>query len=102
MRPDISVSAHDAWTLLLCTMRYAMPRNSYMPSEAINLVIRYSDALTEHQLRQIAKEMDESIRLSQEFAPGIQFPDIIEDLRAGAAKFRSIADARVLGNSKEK
>lgn len=56
-RPD------DIWTLVLCTLRYAMGRRSYITGLACDLVRRYARLLTQEQLAQIATEIRAEIHI---------------------------------------
>jgi len=61
-RPTIGmmeITGQDAWTLLLCSIRYAMGRQTYMPSLVCSLVRKYAQVLTSEQLRQVQHEIRE-------------------------------------------
>lgn len=92
----VTADPNDMWGLLLYSMRYAMGRSSYAPGEAVDLVLRYADALETHQLQQIADEIDDHLKLFGEHSARQykQPADILRDLQTGAAKMREAARAR--------
>lgn len=53
---------NDLWVLLLCSLRYAMGRASYVTGEVANLVWRYRNHLTQPQRAQIAGEIRTAVR----------------------------------------
>lgn len=55
------VNSADMWTLLMCSVRYAMGRRSYMPSTVADLVRKHVDVLDDHNLLQIQKEVFEEL-----------------------------------------
>lgn len=54
---------NDLWVLLLSCIRYSMGRMTYMSSLAPELVLKYKDSLTSHQLRQIAEEIGKELEI---------------------------------------
>ena len=52
-----NLSTNDAWTFLICTIRYSMGRMTAMPSECIDLYQRYGHLLSNQQKKQIANEI---------------------------------------------
>lgn len=90
----VTVTPHDAWALLLYSVRYALNRQSYAVSESIDLVLRYSSALTKRQLEQIAQEIDEHLERQRKGFMMRQPEDIIRTLTIGAANIREAAKSR--------
>lgn len=56
-----TVTPLDMWYLLLDTVRYSFGRMSAAPDDAIRMVLKYSDYLNLHQLKQIAREIDQEL-----------------------------------------
>jgi hypothetical protein len=52
----------DLWVLLLCSLRYAMGRASYVTAEVARLIRHYKLHLTAPQRAQIAGEIRTAIR----------------------------------------
>lgn len=61
MKDNVSVDPNTMWTLLLCTVRYAMGRQTGIVSETCNYVRRYHEHLETWQARQIAREIREEL-----------------------------------------
>ena len=59
------VSNVDLFFLVLGYVRYAMGRMSTAPSTAQDLVARYGSHLSDHQLKQVADEIEEQVRLHE-------------------------------------
>jgi hypothetical protein len=93
VRP-VTVTPHDAWGLLLYSVRYALNRETYAVSESIDLVLRYRDALTKRQLEQIAQEIEEHLDRQRSGFMRKQPDDIINTLSIGARNIREVANQR--------
>jgi hypothetical protein len=52
----------DLWVLLLCSLRYAMGRASYVTGEVADMIRRYKSHLTAPQRAQIAGEIRTAVR----------------------------------------
>ena len=61
MRENASVDPNTLWTLLLCTVRYAMGRQTGVVSETCRYVRCYHEHLESWQVAQIAREIREEI-----------------------------------------
>lgn len=57
-----TIGNQDLFTLLLCSVRYAMGRQSYIVGEICNLVEHYASALTEDQLELIKNDVSREIK----------------------------------------
>jgi hypothetical protein len=57
----LNMKATDLWALILCTVRYALGRCSYVTSEAEYLVRTYGIYLEQWQLAQIAREIRDAV-----------------------------------------
>ena len=57
----IEVLHSDMCMLLLCGIRYSMGRQSYITDTAIEMVIKYKNALTDGQIKQIRNEIFEAL-----------------------------------------
>lgn len=55
----------DLWTFLVCTVRYAMGRESYISGLTCDLVRRYRHRLRPDQVEQIAREVAKEIELAE-------------------------------------
>jgi hypothetical protein len=55
---DIRVPPDVLWTLLLCTVRYATGRSSYITGETADLVRQYRRHLGPERVEQIAREVE--------------------------------------------
>lgn len=53
------------WTLLICTMRYAMGRSSYIVGSTIDLIRRHAASLTQAQRDQMISEVREELALRE-------------------------------------
>lgn len=62
VRPTRSIKIDDAWLPVLCMVRYACGRSSYIVSEVCDFVRKVKSALEPWQLAQIAREVSEHIR----------------------------------------
>jgi hypothetical protein len=88
----ILIEPHDLWPMLINSVRYALGRASYAPSEVADLVRKYGSALKPWQRMQIAQEIREEIRFSKRIAarPNALFPyeglwsSLAEELEKGA------------------
>lgn len=60
------ISANEMWTLLMCSLRYAMGRRSYVTTEISEMLFRHFDMLTEAQQLQVVKEILQELRMCQE------------------------------------
>jgi hypothetical protein len=60
---NLTVANNDLWILLLSCIRYSVGCRTYMTSLAPELVQKYSEALTDAQIAQMAEEIKEVIRL---------------------------------------
>lgn len=58
---DPRVSKRDLWLMMLCTVRYAMGRQSYVVGEACDLVRTHRHWLAPEQVVQIAREIREEL-----------------------------------------
>lgn len=57
------VRNNDLWVMLLCALRYAMGRQSYITGVIPDLYDAYKSALTDHQREQVAREVEEEVAL---------------------------------------
>jgi len=57
------VDKGDMWTFLLCLVRYAMGRRSYIVGTAPRLVLKYKEFLESSQLLQIKEEVEKEIKI---------------------------------------
>lgn len=57
------VPPEDIWIFIICTIRYSFGRQTYMPQDSVDFVIKYRDYLTEQQLEQIAHEIEVEIEM---------------------------------------
>lgn len=55
------VPLSDVWSLVLCTLRYAMGRSSYITSEACRYVREYAGYMRQNEVNQIAVEIREAV-----------------------------------------
>lgn len=62
---SVEVADGDIWPLLLCTIRYAMGRSSYIVGDACDYYRRYRARLTAYQRKQIGREIAEAIALEE-------------------------------------
>lgn len=60
----IGVKNNDLWIMLICTVRYAMGRASYITSLTADLYQKYKEALTVQQRLQIAREIQIAVGLA--------------------------------------
>lgn len=59
-----SVYASDLRLMLLCTFRYSLGRQTYMPSESRRYIKTYGPyVLSSQDYRQIAEEIDDHVRI---------------------------------------
>lgn len=56
-----AVSPLDMWYLLLDTVRYSFGRMTAAPDDAVRMVLKYADYLKLHQLKQIAREINDEL-----------------------------------------
>lgn len=64
-KQDTRVGTADLWVMLLSTIRYSMGRSTYMPSYCAELYERFKKFLETHHRHQIAREIEEELRLAQ-------------------------------------
>lgn len=57
----VEVLPNTYWMMLLCTVRYAMGRQSYIVGEAVDLVLNSRQCLTGPQLEQIREEVSQEL-----------------------------------------
>ena len=57
----MDVDRSDLWTLMICTLRYALGRMTYITSQYPILYGLYRGALTPHQRDQIAREVEKAL-----------------------------------------
>lgn len=57
------INKEHMWTLLLCSVRYALGRATYMPHYVIELVERYRGLITDNQFRQIVEEVKKELEI---------------------------------------
>lgn len=62
---DAPVRPDDLWTLLLCTVRYAMGRQTYIVSLAGDMVRRYGGSLRPEQVAQIGREIRDALAFEE-------------------------------------
>lgn len=62
----VVVSGEDMWTFLLCSIRYAMGRRSYITGLIADLYRTYREALTPEQRRQIAREVRRETEMQEQ------------------------------------
>ena len=60
--PGLVLSPNEAWTLYLCSLRYAMGRRSYIVGDIVDLYSRVAPHLTRPQREQVASEIREELR----------------------------------------
>jgi hypothetical protein len=58
----MDVDKGDLRLMLLCTFRYSLGRQTYMPAEAQRFVRQYAGALAKHDFKQLADEINEYVR----------------------------------------
>ena len=63
-RPTVNTT--DLWTMIMCTLRYAMGRRSYITSLAADLVRIYKSWLEPTELDQIKRELKRELERSNE------------------------------------
>lgn len=64
-RDPREISDDDLWIMLLCALRYSMGRSSYITGLAADLYRRYRHRLTKPQREQVAREIEEELRLAE-------------------------------------
>lgn len=64
-RSHAPVSPDDLWTLILCTVRYAMGRQTYIVGLAADMVRRYGASLDQRQVAQIAREIRDALAFEE-------------------------------------
>ncbi len=57
----MEVFDEDLWVLILSTIRYSLGRSTYMTSYSLDLLFKYSKALSKSQLIQVEKEIIKEI-----------------------------------------
>lgn len=57
----VELLQRDVWLVVLCTVRYACGRSTYVVSEACDLVRRMRGHLLETQVSQLAREVQKQI-----------------------------------------
>lgn len=62
----VEVLPNTYWMMLLCTVRYAMGRRSYVVSEAVDLVLKSRQCLTGLQLDQIREEVSHELKICED------------------------------------
>lgn len=58
---QVHIQPNQFWLLILCTVRYAMGRTSYVVSEAAQLVKDYRRYLTDGQISQLRGEIEKEL-----------------------------------------
>ncbi len=91
MGPVTGIQHRDVWTLLLCTVRYAHGRRSYIVSDVCNMIRGYRHLLTRTQVEQIADETSEELVRAHGHAEtlgdgvdDLEWQRLVADLRAPA------------------
>ena len=77
----MDISRLDLWTLIICGVRYAMRRRSYMPSLVCEIFRRHSEHLTGQQVRQIRDEVAEGLRVDAEHPGYMGSPCDVDEWR---------------------
>lgn len=54
---DVSIGANDLRTLLICSMRYALGRSTYMPGMVQGLIRQHATLFSERDRQQLAEEI---------------------------------------------
>ena len=54
----------DLWIFIISTIRYSMGRRTYMSELAPELMMRYKDALTPEQIKQIGEEIESELKIN--------------------------------------
>jgi hypothetical protein len=62
----VVVGRDDMWTFLLCTIRYAMGRRSYITGLVSDMYRTYREILTPDQRRQIAREVRRETEMQEQ------------------------------------
>jgi hypothetical protein len=61
----VAVREEDLGTLLLCSMRYAIGRHTYMPSDICRIINEHKDELSEPNRKLLAVNIDSEIAFIQ-------------------------------------
>lgn len=62
-KTKVKVKHRDLVTLLVCTLRYALPRHTYMTGDACRLVTKHLNIIPKNQLLVMLEDLNE--RLSE-------------------------------------
>jgi len=73
----VNMSDADACTVLVCSVRYAMGRRSYVVGEVIDVLKRYHRAMSREQFKRLRDEISEELRRSR--VAGIHLGDKMDD-----------------------
>lgn len=74
------VPNEDLWVLLVSTVRYALGRQSYMPSLARDLVLKYRNNLTSKEIYQISSEISTFIDMREKVKIPVPEVEVWNDL----------------------
>lgn len=86
------IESEDLWTLLLCSLRYSLGRQSYMPSLYQDIAKGFAYRLLPERRDQIASEVEEYLaRVSADLEGRYGFVDILNSWDSFARYMRSIA-----------
>jgi len=85
------IGDEDLWTLLLCSLRYSLGRQSYMPSLYQDIAKGFARRLLPERREQIADEVEEYLsRVSADLENRRGFVDILNSWDSFARYMRSI------------
>ncbi len=72
---------HDFDTIIICAVRYAMGRNTYMPSLVEGFVRRWMDCLEEQTLSIIARDIENDLRLYEDMPDHAMWTKLCDDIK---------------------
>ena len=85
------IGSEDLWTLLLCSLRYSLGRQSYMPSLYQDIALSHAGRLTADQCHQLAQETEEFLKRRSD-VDLYGFQDIRDSWDAFARRMREAAN----------